>query len=202
MALATAAFWQNMEISKKTIKVLKAGGVGILPTDTLYGLVGSVLWEKAVKRIYKLKKRDPKKPMIILIGSLKDLGLFNIAIKSRAKKLIGHFWPGQVSIILQCPTDKKMSYLLRGNRTLAFRLPKPKWLKDLLGITGPLVAPSANPEDLPPAETIKEAKEYFRDEVDFYVNGGKLSGLPSTLIEIKDNKVIIRRQGAVRLIKK
>ncbi len=199
-----------MWLNSKTIEMLRQGKVGVLPTDTLYGLVGSALSQKAVERIYQLKKRDPRKPMIILIADLKDLALFGINVREQTEKSLKKFWPGKVSIILPCSSEapkerrracssKKFSYLHRGTKSLAFRLPKPSWLRGLLRETGPLVAPSANPENLLPAEDIEEAKKYFSIKVDFYVNKGKLTGLPSTLIELKGKKVIIKRQGAVKI---
>jgi L-threonylcarbamoyladenylate synthase len=72
----------------------------------------------------------------------------------------------------------------------------------LLKKAGPLVAPSANPEGMEPAKTIKEAKEYFGERVDFYINGGKLLSPPSTLIEIKNKKIFIKRKGAVKIKEK
>lgn len=186
------------KVGEKIVEILKKGGVGILPTDTLYGLVGSVLSKQAVKRIYQLRRRNPKKPMIILIGALTDLKLFNIKINSGLKKQLLKFWPGKVSIILKCPS-KKFSYLHRGIKTLAFRLPAKKSLINLIKKTGPLVAPSANIEGKPPAKTIRQAKRYFRDKVDFYVNSGKLNGRASTLIKIKNNQIFVLRQGAVKI---
>lgn len=177
-------------------KILKQGGVGVLPTDTLYGLVGSALLPEAVEKIYKLRRRRAKKPMIILIGSLEDLSRFGIKLNSELLSVLRFFWPGKISLILPCPV-KKFSYLHRGTKTLAFRLPKKQGLIKLLKKTGPLVAPSANFEGFPPAKTIKEAKNYFGDKIDFYLNGGKLDSLPSTLIEMKNKKLLIRRFGAI-----
>ena len=68
---------------------------------------------------------------------------------------------------------------------MAFRVPKNLWLRRLLSKTGPLVAPSANLEKKRPAGTIKEAKEYFKDKVDFYFDKGKIKGKPSIILEIK-----------------
>ncbi len=183
------------QIDKKIIEKIKQGGVGVLPTDTLYGLVGSALSKKAVERIFQLKKRDPSKPLIILIADIDDLELFGINLPEGEPR----FWPGAVSIILQCPRTS-ISFLHRGTKTLAFRLPKPKWLRDLLRKTGPLVAPSANLEDEKPAQTIEQAKNYFGNKVDFYVDAGKLTGLPSTLIKIdKKGRVEILRQGSTEV---
>jgi len=69
-------------------------------------------------------------------------------------------------------------------RDTAFRLPRPKKLVDFLKKTGPLVAPSANPEGLKPAENITQAKKYFGSNVNFYLAGKTLKSEPSVLIEI------------------
>ncbi|MBI4992007.1 MAG: threonylcarbamoyl-AMP synthase [Candidatus Harrisonbacteria bacterium] len=176
-------------------KILSSGGVGVLPTDTIYGVVGLAMSKKAVVRIYKLRKRNPQKPLIILISSLRDLKLFNIRLNRETKKLLEKLWPGKVSVILPC-ADKKFKYLHRGTKTLAFRLPKKKDLIRLLKKTGSLVAPSANWEGYPSAKTIIEAKKYFGNKADFYVDAGKLESPPSTLIEIKNGRPILLRRGA------
>lgn len=134
-------------MNTKITHILKNGGIGILATETLYGLVGSALSKKAVERIYKLKKRTPSKPFIILISNLNDLNHFNIKINNSIKKFLQKIWPNPVSIILLCH-DNKFEYLHRGTNTLAFRIPDKPDLLELLKQTGPLVAPSANPEGL------------------------------------------------------
>ena len=169
---------------KEIVKILKNNGVGVLATDTIYGLVGSALSKKAVSRIYKLRKRNLKKPMIVLIGSLKDLMIFGIKINAGLKNFLSKIWPGPISVILPCP-DKKFSYLHRGTKTIAFRMPAKKELLKLLRQTKPLVAPSANISGLKPAENIKEAKKNFGDKIDFYLDEGTIKGSPSVIIEIK-----------------
>lgn len=181
---------------KLSIEILRNGGVGVMPTDTIYGLVGSALLPATVKYIYTLRRRNPKKPMIILIGSIKDLDLFKIKLTAKQKTILNKLWPGKVSVILLCP-NKKFSYLHRGKKSLAFRLPKSKWLRQILLETGPLVAPSANWEGNKPAATIKEAKKYFGDKAHFYFDKGKLNSLPSTIISFKKNGILVLREGAV-----
>ena len=156
-----------IKVNANTIAVLKKGGIGVMPTDTIYGIVGSALKRKTVERIYKLRKRNKKKPMIILIGSLNQLGIFGIEPTTTTLRHLKQFWPGRVSVVLatsemrQATWRKKWKYLHRGINSLAFRLPKLLWLRKLLVKTGPLVAPSANLEGKPPAKTIKKAKRYF-----------------------------------------
>jgi len=188
------------QIGQKIVNIINSGGVGILPTDTLYGLVGSALNRKAVERINKVKRRGPKKPFIILISGIKDLELFGVEADIKTKNILSRFWPGSVSIVLKCPKlEKEMSYLQPLNKTLAFRCPEERWLNVLLEKTGPLVAPSANPEGLSVAETIKQAKKYFGGRIDFYVEGGILKGAPSTLISLESGNVEILRKGNVKI---
>ena len=112
-------------------KILKTGGVGVFPTDTLYGLVASALNKKAVERIYTLRKREKKKPLIVLISSLADLKTFDIVLTSEQKKILKKYWPGKVSVVLNCKS-KKWEYLHRGTQSIAFRLPGDKNLLDFL----------------------------------------------------------------------
>lgn len=163
-----------------------------MPTDTIYGVVGSALSKKAVLRIYKLRRRNPKKPMIILIGAFKDLSRFGIRLDKEIKRKLNGFWPGRVSVILPCRL-KKYAYLHRGTRTLAFRLPAKRDLRELLKFTGPLVAPSANIEGKRPARTIGEARKYFGGSVDFYIDAGKLDRAPSSLVKIEKSGIISLR---------
>ena len=126
------------------ISLLKKGAVGVLPTDTLYGLVGKALDKNVAERIYRLKKRAPEKPFIILISDIEDLQLFNISLSPKIKNFLRQIWPNPVSVIL--PTrDKSLEFLHRGTQTLAFRIPKDETLLKIIKETGPLVAPSANP---------------------------------------------------------
>ncbi len=209
---------------KQIIEILKQGGIGIFPTDTIYGLVGRALLPETVERIYKVRKRQPDKPFIILISSIDDLKLFGININNLdpspalpprrgegvnsaafpykvegvSRKILKKYWPGPVSIILPCP-EEGFEYLHRGTKNLAFRLPDKNDLIKILKQTGPLVAPSANPEGLILAKTIKEAEKYFGQQVDFYFDAGRMESEPSTLIKIENNKIEVIRQGAAKL---
>lgn len=178
---------------KDVAPILKQGGVGILPTDTLYGLVGSADSEAAVERIYKLKKRRADKPSIILISDIKDLAKFGIKPSPLVKEKLNEWWPGPVSVVLG-GVSGKFRYLHRGRGSLAFRLPRAPKLLKLIRQTGPLVAPSANIENQKPAHSITEARKYFGDKIDFYVAGGKLEGGPSALVSLgSDGRMKILR---------
>jgi L-threonylcarbamoyladenylate synthase len=179
-------------------QILLNDGVGILPTDTLYGLVGRAFSRKAFDRIFELKKRDAGSPFIILISSIEDLRLFDIEVDNNTKKILEKYWPGKVSVILPCNSEN-LSHLHLGTKTLAFRMPDKKDLLKLLKLTGPLLAPSANHPGEKPALMIEEARAYFSNDADFYADEGKLESLPSTLIKIENGKIIVLREGAVAI---
>ena len=184
---------------KIIVSILLSGGIGVFPTDTLYGVIGSAFKKETVERIYKLRKRDFKKPMIILISSLNDLKIFDIKLNKKQKDILKNLWPGKISIVLDCPL-KKFSYLHRGMKTLALRFPKSKQLINILKKTGPLIATSANIAGKKPATSFIEAKKYFKDKVDFYVDSGKLKSTHSTLIKFDAlGNIIILREGAVKV---
>lgn len=184
--------------SKSAAILLKKGSVGVLPTDTLYGLVASALDPVAVERVYRIRGRDEGKPCIVLISDAGSLDRFGVSPSDPVARLLEELWPGKVSVILPCP-DTKWTHLHRGTGTVAFRVPDKSDLRELLRETGPLIAPSANPQGMPSAKTIKEAEEYFGNNADFYVDGGVLDNEPSTVVKFEDGKMVMIREGAVKI---
>ncbi len=184
------------EKDKCLIETLKSGGLAVMPTDTIYGLVASAFSKKAVERVYEIKDREKDKPFIILISNIKDLDLFGIKISDFQRAFLRRNWPGALSIIFDCP-KVKWHYLHRGTKSLAFRLPDNEWLREIVKKTGPLAAPSANPSGFPPASNLTEAKKYFATKVDYYYAGRLSKGLPSTLIKFDQEDFTILRQGKI-----
>lgn len=181
------------------IKLLKNGKIGVMPTDTIYGIVGSALNPQTVEEIYALRRRDSTKPMIILISSLDDLLDFDIILTSAQKDFLNKVWPNPISVILACPFER-FFYLHRGKKSLAFRIPKSENLLQILQRAGPLVAPSANLASEKPAETSKEARKYFEDRVAFYVEGGKFRSKPSTVVRLyEDGTTLVLRKGSFKV---
>lgn len=153
----------------EAVRMLQAGGVGVLRTDTLYGVVASILHKDAVERVYSLRQRDLDKPCIILAADTTQLPDVN---NEALRRFMTEQWPGPISLIM--PTPNAPEYLTRGGKSLAFRIPADEDLRALLERTGPLVAPSANVQGEEPARTIEEAQAYFGDNVDFYVDNGEV----------------------------
>lgn len=174
---------------------LLSGAIGVIPTDTVYGLVCLASNQDVVNRLYALKKRE-NKPGTIIAASVEDL--VELGIKARYLKPVAQYWPNPISIII--PTGFDLAHLHLGLQGLAVRIPKIAKNLQFLGETGPLLTTSANHPGEPEATTIEQAKAYFGDEVDFYVDGGDLNGRKaSTVIRIVDDAVEVLRQGAVNI---
>lgn len=162
-------------------EVLKSIGVVVMSTDTVFGLACSARSPEAVSRMYAVKQRSGKPGTIIAASfrQLVDLG-FDSVVTSKANEM---FWPAPVSVVLDAPDE--LEYLHMGKKSLAVRVPEPKWLRDLLVVTGPLATTSANLPGEPTAKTIDEAKEIFGDKVDFYFdNGTSNEAKPSKIFKI------------------
>jgi L-threonylcarbamoyladenylate synthase len=171
-----------MSFDENVLRLLSEGGIGVLRTDTIYGIVARADDEAAVERVYKVKGRTPSKSPIVLVGSIDQL--FETYDKTTLQRLEA-LWPGKNSVILP---SQNPTWIVRGNASIAYRLPSDKTLRSLLEKTGPLIAPSANPEGKMPAATIDEARAYFADAVDFYVDGGAVTdNAPSKLYRLMDD---------------
>jgi len=193
-------------VKKDAINVLNKGGVAVLPTDTIFGIVARAMDKKAVEKVYKVKGRAPKKPCIILITKISDLekfGVNNSTILTNFR-IIKSLWISKrraVSIIF--PLEKKFykqfRYLHRGTNSLAFRLvskenKRHKNLHAIISKTGSLIAPSANPEGLAPAKNITEAKKYFKDKVDLYLSSKKQKTKPSKIVSLVSGEPVVVRK--------
>lgn len=169
--------------SPEITEALLSGGIGVVRTDTLYGIIARAEDERAVERVYALKHRNPQKSPIVLIS---DVSQMYDSFPASYQPIIGERWPAKTTMIF--PSIEAPLWLRRDNGSVAYRLPHHAELRALIEKTGPLIAPSANPEGLTPAMTIAEAKAYFGDAVDFYVDGGTVTDdSPSRIIRFADN---------------
>jgi L-threonylcarbamoyladenylate synthase len=174
---------------------LARGAVGIIPTDTIYGIVASAFNKEAVSRVYVTKGRRPKKSSIILISTPEDVERFGCKMTSGLSEKLASYWPGPVSVVLETNRDD-LKYLHRGAYTFAFRIPNDQRLQEMLKISGPIIAPSANPEGLTPAKNIEEAEKYFGEKVDFFVDGGEMDGEASAIVSFEDSIAKVLRSNS------
>lgn len=174
---------------------IKSGAVGVLPTDTVYGLVCSASNQQSVQRLYELKSREMK-PGTLVAASIDQL--VELGIPRRYLTAVEKYWPGAISIVV--PLGLKLQYLHQSKGSIAVRIPSDQKFRALLVKIGPLLTSSANHPGKPPAVTEAAARAYFGDSIDFYVDGGDLSNREaSTIIRVVDDAVEVLRQGAVKI---
>jgi len=168
--------------SKKLLDLIKDGELVIVPTDTVYGLVCKYNSKSAVEKIYELKKRDRKKPLILLGHSWRILKKF---VKSKDSPSC---WPGAVTLILPA-SSKTPKYLNKGYKTIGIRVPKNKFLLKLLKKCpgGVLASTSANLS----GKSDKKPQKELEKKVKLFIKAkkGEMSLKPSKIIEIKNGNV-------------
>lgn len=158
-----------------------------MPTDTIYGIVGLAKDSEIVERIYQVKDREHTKPFVVLISDYSQLSSLGIAIDTEQKQYLGTVWPGPTSVIM--PT-REMEHLHRGKNTLAVRMPKDQWLRDLIGQTGPVVATSANIAGKDYVHDLTDIEAIFFDQVDYISSSETPATKPSRIIDLASKKIL------------
>ncbi|MBD1157332.1 threonylcarbamoyl-AMP synthase [Pelagibacterales bacterium SAG-MED20] len=187
----------NQSNIKKAKKYLDQNYCIGVPTETVYGLAGNAYSNKAVKNIFKLKKRPANNPLIVHylnINSLKKDCLINNSFC----KLHNKFSPGPITYILKLKKNSKISkYVTNKKKNLAIRFPRHKVFKELLkSLSYPLAAPSANISTKLSSVEASDVKEEFGSKVKLILDGGKCNiGVESTIIDLTSKPTILRLGG-------
>lgn len=190
-----------MDDVRKAIVVLKQGGVVIFPTDTAFGIGCRIDDEKAIKRLFTIRKRPETQATPVLVSSLHMAQEYLKAVPEKViKKLMELHWPGALTIVLPC-LDEKVPLLVRGGTdTLGIRVPNHLTTLELINGAGvPLLGPSANFHgEATPYEFTDLNKELI-SQVDFVISGECHVKQASTVIDCTQNPWKILRQGAVKI---
>jgi len=167
---------------KKLTEVLANGGIAVVRTDTIYGIIARASKKSAVEKVYDAKHRDRTKQCIVLIPG-------SGSVREHSALIAKYSSPDQPPTSVIVPKGDEHEWVLRGGKTIAYRVVRDEFLKKVIQAVGPVVAPSANPEGFPPARTIEEAKAYFGDEVDIYIDGGEVpeTTLASRIVRVEKN---------------
>tara|TARA_B100001769_G_scaffold133952_1_gene104837 strand:- start:1181 stop:2113 length:933 start_codon:yes stop_codon:yes gene_type:complete len=188
-------------IKKSKLYLDKNECIGI-PTETVYGLAANAYSDKATEKIFKLKKRPKKNPLIVHYCSIRDLKK-DCNINKNFIKLYKNFCPGPITFILKIKKESKISKNVNDNKsTLAVRFPKHPLTRRLLKFLNyPLAAPSANISSRVSAVSKMDVKEEFGNKVKFILDGGTSKfGLESTIVSLI-NKPQILRLGCIEVNK-
>ena len=184
----------NKKTLNKTVKSLKLGNIASLPTETVYGLAGNAFKKKAIKKIFQLKKRPARNPIIIHFFNIQNLAN-EVVLNDNFYKLYKKFCPGPLTFILRKNEKSKINPLATaGLNTVAIRFPSHKIIRSILKeINFPLAMPSANiSTGLSPVSAI-DVFEEFKNNLKIIIDGGLSKiGIESTVVDLTGHPKILR----------
>ena len=182
-------------------KVLKEGGIIAFPTDTVYGLACDSRNEKAIQKIYQIKRRPAYKPINVLTDSVEKMYRVVDEINHKELELISKYMPGDLTIILK-KNNKVPSILTAGIDTIGVRIPNNKVALTILkNYKNPLAVTSCNISGEKSGVEVADFIDAFRNKIDIIIDGGKTDlGVVSTIVRVKeDNNIKILRQGSIEI---
>ena len=179
-------------------EIICAGGLVAVPTETVYGLAGNGMDEKAVEKIYEVKGRPAIKPLSLMVASPEEIGRYAVDVPEAAKALAEKFWPGPLTIVLKANPD--IPEIVRaGGDTIGLRCPDHALTLQALREAGvPFAAPSANLSGAPSPKTAGDVLKVFDGVIDAVIDGGACTlGRESTILDMSKKPYRVLRQGAL-----
>ena len=179
-------------------EIICAGGLVAVPTETVYGLAGNGMDEKAVEKIYEVKGRPAIKPLSLMVASPEEIGRYAVDVPEAAKALAEKFWPGPLTIVLKANPD--IPEIVRaGGDTIGLRCPDHALTLQALREAGvPFAAPSANLSGALSAKTAGDVLKVFDGVIDAVIDGGACTlGRESTILDMSKKPYRVLRQGAL-----
>lgn len=179
-------------------KIIKNGGLVAFPTETVYGLGGNALDEKASEKIYRAKGRPSDNPLIVHVCRMEDMYSIAEEVPEAAKKLADAFWPGPLTMILR--KNGRVPYATTGGLdTVAVRMPAHKAALAFIEAAGGYVAaPSANTSGKPSPTLARYVAEDMDGRIDMIIDGGENRiGLESTIVDLTEEIPVILRPGYI-----
>lgn len=180
------------------VGIMRVGGLVAVPTETVYGLAGNGLDEKAVAEIYEVKGRPEVKPLSLMVHDAASMERYCENVPPQAYTLAKKFWPGPLTIVMKAkPCVPEI--VRAGGETVGLRCPDHPLTLELLEKSGvPFAAPSANPSGEPSPKNADSVLKYFDGKIDAVLDGGECGiGCESTLIDLSRTPYGILRQGAL-----
>lgn len=185
----------------KIKEILDNDGVIIFPTDTVYGIACNCFSEKAIKKVFDIKKRPENKPINVLSNNLDKIKLVSKNINEKEEFLINKYMPGALTIILD-KNEKVSDILTAGLDTIGVRIPKNNIsLRILENVSYPLATTSANISGDSAGIKISDFLKEFDGVVDAIIDGGETDlKVASTIVRVEsDNKLKIIREGTLKI---
>jgi L-threonylcarbamoyladenylate synthase len=182
----------------EAIRVLRAGGLVALPTDTVYGIGVALGAERGIERLFEAKGRPADRAVMLLLDRADQARAVG-AWPAAAATLADAFWPGGLTLVVdQLPEAGLPPELTGGASTIGLRMPDHPCPRALAAALGPLPVTSANLSGRPPARDAVEIADQLGDALDCIVDGGPAGGGPaSTVVDCTSDPVRILRVGAI-----
>lgn len=188
---------------EKIIKILKNDGIIAFVTDTVWGIGCLPTSERACKRIYEIKQRDQRKPLILMSNSVYNLVKYVDSVPEKAEELINKYFPGALTLVMK-KSNNVPNWLSTNLDTIGIRVPKNDTFKALCEfIPGRVLATtSANLSGIDPAITYEQVVKNYDLKVDYVIEdfGNHAKGIASTVAGVFDDEVTIYRQGIVKIL--
>ncbi|WP_455588171.1 L-threonylcarbamoyladenylate synthase [Bifidobacterium sp.] len=185
-------------------QILARGGLVVMPTDTVYGIVCDPCNPEAIARIYKAKGRPQYKALQVIMASVDDLDALGLDLPSPLNRLAAQFLPGAFSPIAVARDSSPLVTVRvapNGARTQGIRVPNSATALAMLRVTGPVAASSANRSGEQSAHCVQEAMESLGDTIDLYIDGGATAGHVASTVVAADpyglDGIEILREGVI-----
>lgn len=190
----------KVQVLQAALEVLNKGGIIIYPTETSYGLGCDFYNEEAVAKIYKIKNRDIKSPLSVIVPDIVAAS-YLVDFYDKSRRLALEYWPGPLTLVLPYKYCKEQSHC---DDYLALRISSHPIADALANSFGkPLVATSANVSNNPDSYTVEDIKKQFASvkvQPDLFINAGDLpKRATSTIIKFIKNKGEVLRQGDIKI---
>jgi L-threonylcarbamoyladenylate synthase len=176
---------------------LARGGVVVVPTDTVYGLAVRPEDRQAVQTVYRAKGRPEGMHLPVLAASLDQVRALGVDVTAAAGALAARWWPGPLTLAFGFGTGADRPHWLAGRDEVAVRIPDHDFLRGVLRATGVLLVTSANPHGRPTARVAGDVAATLGGSVDLIVDDGELTEVPSTLVNVRCEQVVVEREGAI-----
>jgi L-threonylcarbamoyladenylate synthase len=185
----------DLDVAKE---FLIKGELVAIPTETVYGLAGNALNEKAVLSIFETKNRPAFDPLIIHTDSIEKAAIYVSDIPEKARILASRFWPGPLTLLLP-KKDIVPDLVTSGLDTVAVRVPNHPLTLALLGqLSFPLAAPSANPFGYISPTKPEHVDQQLGDRIPYILDGGECEvGIESTILGFENDETIVYRLGGL-----